>query len=223
MKIDSAEYFYTNYVGHGPGDDNAYEKTQDMIAHYVDSDLGWCLPSIYEACAKDEVLDTKNRPVKLWEAFLSGYDDALVDRNLIEPGKFYMHHALTLNEPAPVYVPEGGMKTFRHYRENREFWAFGRLVEWARDCIEREGTVFSVEEDKGAMNFLLKRYEPLKKEGIQPLDVVLYLIDEHWNEKISLLRLKENEEDVLSKLRSYKAKLEGMNQYHVIWRGCLNE
>ena len=124
MKIDSAEYFYTNYVGHGPGDDNAYEK-------------------IYEACAKDEVLDTKNRPVKLWEAFLSGYDDALVDRNLIEPGKFYMHHALTLHEPAPVYVPEGGMKTFRHYRENREFWTFGRLVEWARDCIEREGTVFS--------------------------------------------------------------------------------
>ena len=53
--------------------------------------------------------------------------------------------------------------------------------------------------------------------------MVLYLIDEHWNEKISLLRLKENEEDVLSKLRSYKAKLEGMNQYHVIWRGCLNE
>ena len=216
MKIDSAEYFYTNYVGHGPGDENAYQKTQDMIDHYVDSDLGWCLPSIYEACAKDGVLDTKNRPTQLWR-------EVLGDKNLIEPGTFYMHHVLTLHEPAPVYTPEGEMKTFRHYRENCEFWTFGRLVEWARSCIEREGTVFSIEEDKGAMNFLLKRYDPLKKENIQPLDVVLYLIDEHWREKISLLRLKEGEEEVLFKLRSYKAKLEGMDQFRVIWRGCLNE
>ena len=216
MKIDSAEYFYTNYMGHGPGDDNAYNKTQGMIDHYVDSGLGWCLPSIYEACAKDGVLDTKNIPTQLWR-------EVLGDKNLIEPGTFYMHHVLTLHEPAPVYIREGKMKTFKHYRENCESWTFGRLVEWARDCIGRGGTMFSVEEDKGAMNFLLKRYEPLKKEDIQPLDVVLYLIDEHWREKIPLLRLKEGEEEVLSKLRSYKAKLEGMNQYRVIWRGCLNE
>lgn len=212
MQIEDAEFFFTHYVGCAPEDDAVRQKTQDMICHYVDSGLSSRLPDIYEACAKDSVIDTKNIPYALW-----------ADGNLVDHDAFYMHHELTLREKPPVYDPvTDEMHVFQHYRENKELYTIADVLFYARSMIRHDADVLSDSEDIGAIKHILGRYEGLKKRKIQPLDMVLFLIDSHAKECIRLIDITENEEEVLSNVESYKAKLENMGQFHIIWRGSLD-
>lgn len=212
MQLEDAAFFYTHYVGYSPEDDKIREKTQAMVGHYLDSGLKSLLPDIYEACAKDGVLDTTNIPTHLWS-----------DGNLIDNSRFYMHHELTIQEHAPVYDPETGeMRVFPHYRENKERYTIADALRYARTKLKHDDAVVSDKEDAGAIRHILKRYDGLKKRNIQPIDMLLYLIDFHAKEAIRLIDVMQNEEEVLASVENYKRKLENMCQFKILWRGALD-
>ena len=211
MDIKDAEYFFTNYVGYAPDDALKVKQTNEMICHYVDSGLEEQLPKIYEVCAKDEVLNKDNIPKQLWK-----------DGNLLEDA-FYLHPALTLRNHAPELDPiTGQIREYPYYRENIEYFSMDDLLRFASGNLKHDDVIDTEREDRGAAFHLLKRYEPLKKEGIQPLDVVLFLVSESRGEKIRLLHVSEKEDEVLEMLRNYKKKLEEMGRNHAVWRGCLD-
>lgn len=213
MKIDDAEFFFANYVGCEPEDDKKCRMTQDMISHYIDSGLRQFLPLIYESCAKDGFLGTMNIPRQLWK-----------DGNLLEEGVFYLHPELTIHEPAPVYDPQtDSVVSYPHFRENKERYNVFDAVCYADKMLKRDEDLRNDSEDVGAVRYILKRYDGLKKKNIQPVDMLLFLIDAHAHEALKLINLTDGEDAVLETILSYKAKLEDMGQFKVVWRGSLSE
>ena len=210
LNIKDPEYFFTNYVGYTPDDASKVRKTNEMIHHYVESSMEDWLPKIYETCARDEVLDTENVPKNLWK-----------DGNLLEDA-FYMHPILTIRNQAPQLDPYSGMiYETSYYRENIEYFSIDDLLAYAYNSLQHESAIERKKEDRGAAFHLLKRYSSLKKENIQPLDMVLFLVTANRGEHMKLIQVAEKEDEVLGTIRSYKKKLEDMGQYHVTWRGSL--
>lgn len=212
MDIKNAEYFFTNYVGYTPDDELKVKQTNDMIAHYVDASMESYLPRIYEACARDEVLNTKNIPKHLWTR-----------GNLIEDA-FYMCPLLTLYNSAPVYDPmTETMKTSKYYRENIEYFSVDSVLYTARKLL-RQNEVFSTDkDDTGAVYHILQRYKRLKEKDIQPLDMLMFLILHHKDEPIRIIDLTQDEDKVLDELERYQVKLREKNLFRVVWRGSLDE
>lgn len=212
MDLRSAEYFYTNYVGHHPLDEKQHAQTQDMIGHYVDAGLESFLPDIYEHCAKDGVVNTTNIPKALW-----------AEGNLMGDA-FYMHPALSLMSPAPAYDPfTGEVETYRYYRENVERFTLDDILRYADGMLKRPPMLVNGKEDKGAVKYLLGKYAVLRQKKIEPLDMVMFLILHHRGESVRLIDIAEGDEEVLAMLLQYQVRLIGMGRYKVTWRGRLNE
>lgn len=211
MKIASAEYFYTNYVGYHPEEQTKADMTRDMIEHYVESGLEEFLPSIYERCSKDEVLNQHNIPRDLWE-----------EGNLIKPDTFYLNPALSLQSKPPVVNMETGeVVTMPYYRENKEFFSVRDVVDYARQNLKHSAVLQDEKMDIGAVKHLLSRYSGVREEGIEPLDIVMFLIDHHKGESIPIISIADDTEHVLQMVKSYRSKLKLMNLLKHVWRGAL--
>lgn len=212
MELTNPEFFYTNYVGYTPEDEKKYRDTKDMIGHYVDCRMERHLADIYEACAKDECLNVHNIPKHLWK-----------DGNLLEDDAFYMHPVLTIMSRNPEYDAEtGSFIEYPYYRENIEFFSMNDVLRYAYEHLP-SSTIRSEKEDIGAVRYMLKKYAPLKKKCVQPLDMILYLISTHEGNVTKLLDMTEDEDHVLQEVLSYKRRLEDHNRFCVTWRGSLNE
>lgn len=211
MKIASAEYFYTNYVGYHPDDKTKADMTRDMIAHYVESGLEKHLPDIYERCAKDEVLNQHNIPHDLWE-----------EGNLIKTDRFYLSPALSLlNKPPVVNMETGEVITQPYFREIKEFFSIEDIMAYAGQNLKRTSVLVDAKMDEGAVKHLLGRYKGLREEGIEPLDMVMFLIGHHKGESIPLIAISEGDEEVLQMVRGYREKLRMMDLLKPVWRGAL--
>ena len=211
MQIEKADFFFTHYAGCLPEDPRTCLQTQDMINHYIDSGLKDKLPEIYEANSKDGFMCPDNIPYKIWE-----------EGNLIKPNHFYLHKELTLKEPSPMLDPDTGkMITYSPYREMKERYTLDDLLLYANKMLRRTLAIKDVRTDYGALKHLLGKYSPLSKEGINSLDMVLFLISYHKGESIELINLSNDEEEVLKTVRAYDQKLKSMDRHKVVWRGSI--
>lgn len=212
MQITDPEFFYTHYVGHAPEQEYKWYWTRDMIEHYLDSGLRDKLPDIYEACAPDEVLSPANIPYHLWEK-----------NNLITPDAFYMHPQLRLNNKAPQYDPTTNQTiTYPFYWEVREYYSMDHLISYTYQMIQKNKSIDSFYSDKKMLYRFLDRYRNFRNKGIEPLDVVLFLILYHKGEKIDLVALTNNEDQIIDQVIQYQQKLKAKDLYRVTWRGSLN-
>lgn len=212
VKVTDVDFFFTNYVGFTPEEDWKRQQTEDMIAHYIDSGLKSRLPDIYEACYKDEVLNIHNIPYALWET-----------NNLIDHNHFYMHPELTLmNKQPQLDITSGNVITFQAYRENIEYYSMDDILMFISRMLKRTEEIKDINSEHGSIRHLLKKYRVLKSEGIDPLDMILFLVSYHKNESIDTIRLSEGEEEVLQTVRRYNEKLKSANRNKKIWRGSLN-
>ena len=213
MKIVDPEFFYSNYVGHSPEDDDAYYRTSEMIEHYTESGMTEWLPKIYECCAKNEELNARNIPRHLW-----------AEGNLLEEGRFYLHPVLTLLNPSPQFNPETGKQIiYPYYRENIERFTLEDVLFYAKKTFSRVEKIKDFRQDLGSLRFLLNKYRPLREEGINPLDMLLFLITECKGECIDMLDLQKNEDKMVGKISAYIQKLKAMGKYGITWRGHLDD
>lgn len=211
MEITNAEFFFTNYVGYTPEDEKKFYDTQDMIGHYADCKMESFLPDIYEACAKDECLNAHNIPKHLWEK-----------GNLLSDDAFYMHPALTIMSQKPQYDASiGEFVEFPYYRENLEFFSMDDVLRFAYEHLP-SSMIRSEDKDAGTVRYMLKKYASLKKQDIQPLDMVLFLISTHDGDIAKLLDCMDDENHVLDMVICYRNRLKDHNRFHVTWRGGLD-
>lgn len=212
MKVTDVDFFFTNFVGYTPDEDWKRLQTEDMIKHYVDCGLKEKLPDIYAACCRDEVLNTKNIPYKLW-----------YKGNLIDPNHFYLHPELTLmSKPPQVDTATGNVITYPRYRENVEYYSIDNILMYISKMLKRTEEIKDIRSEYGSIHHLLKKYQALNSEGLAPLDMVLFLITYHKNESIDTISLSTGEEEVLKTVRQYNEKLKAINRHKKMWRGTLN-
>ena len=206
MTIESAEYFYENYVGSFTSEKD-YASTVAMIQHYLDSGLRESLLDIYEACARDKMLSAKNIPSHLWKR-----------NNLVVPGVFYLHPALKLVNPPPMYdaFTDTTVDT-PYYCEIKERFTIQDVERYAIEMMQ-ERLIYDREKNAGAIQYLLKRYWKIQKTGLQSLDIVLFLIDEAKGQRKELVNLTDNEDAVYQQLTAYNKKLLEIGMHNIVWR-----
>ena len=210
MQIRTAEYFYAHYVGAMPDNIDDFKKSESMIAHYLDSGLEKLLPNIYEYCAKDKILNTNNIPRHLWK-----------DKNLLVQDKFYLHKEIKLMNPPPLFDPKTcTVKEYEYYCEMREFYSAENLLKYAYTNMPKK-LIHDRKMDLGALQYLMKRYWKLQTEGLNPLDMILFLIDENSENNTEIINIKESENNVYVKLKAYDLKLKQMDRHKIKWRGLL--
>lgn len=213
MKTTDPEFFFTNYVGCSPENDEAYYQTADMIEHYVDAGMTDWLPRIYEHGAKRKKLDVHNIPRHLWS-----------EGNLLEENRFYLHPALSLFNKPPQFDPATGRQTiYPYYRENIEFFSLDMAVLFVEQNLSRFAEIKDIKQDLGAVKYLLGRYKPLQAKGINPLDMFLFLVSDHKGERIDIIDLQKYEDEMVDKILAYSQKLKQAGKYKVCWRGHLND
>lgn len=211
MKITNTEFFFTNYVGYTPEEEKKFYDTRDMIGHYVGCGMEGFLPDIYEACAKDECLSARNIPKHLWKK-----------NNLLEDGVFYMHPALTLMSKNPQYdAATGNFIEYPYYRENLEFFSMDDVLRFAYSHLS-PSMIRSEDKDAGTVRYMLKKYASLKKQDIQPLDMVLFLVSTHDGNIAKLIDCMSDEERVLGMVAAYRNRLKEHGRFQITWRGGLN-
>ena len=211
MKITNPEFFFTNYVGYTPDEEKKFYDTRDMIGHYIDSGMEGFLPSIYEACAKDECLTAHNIPKHLWK-----------QGNFLEDGAFYMHPALTIMSQKPQYDSvTGKFIEYPYYRENLEFFSMDDVLRFAYEHLP-SSMIRSEDKDAGTVKYMLKKYADLRKQDIQPLDMVLFLISTNDGGITKLIDCMNEEDRVLEMIICYRNRLRDHDRFHVTWRGELD-
>ena len=210
MEITDAGFFYKNYVGYHPEEEWMYDSTKDMIEHYVESGLKDRLLDIYEACAGDGVLTADNIPHELWQ-----------EGNMLIPGQLYVHPERTLMQRAPeINIFTGEAVVRAHYREIKELYTLNDLLIYASKMLRRDTLLKDENQDAGAIKHLLKRYARQQAElGIMALDMVLFLIRHHKDERIELINISQDEDVVAQQVRAYAEKLKSMDRHKIIWRG----
>ena len=209
MDINTAEFFYANYLGYMPENLDIINCTEGMISHYLDAKLDWAMTKIYEECAKDKVLSPKNIPFQIW-----------AKDNLIKPNQFYLHPVLKITNPAPIYDPATGtLFTSEYYCEMQEYFSISQI--YAYIVQKLNSPFFRYDEKKviGAIKYCLGRYKKLGEEfTLQNLDILLTTIDCASNNCKNILDITNYEEEAIEILIKYKNKLEALNKYQIQWR-----
>lgn len=213
MKIEDANFFFKNYVGRTPDDHTKVLRTEDMIKHYIDSGLKDSLLKIYEYGCKDEELNTKNIPRKLWQ-----------EDNLINPDEFYLHDELYLTNPMPIVDPVYmSVKTTPYFHETKEKYTMNDLLLYIDSNLKRTSCIQDHGNDIGSIKYLFNKYKGLKSEGIHPIDMILFLIDYHAGESIRIIDLNRDDETVLRQVKEFDNKLKSIGKHKIQWRGSLGD
>jgi hypothetical protein len=209
MNIHTANFFYSNYVGYMPEDNNIIACTEAMIEHYKASKLDWAITKIFEVCAKDGILSPMNIPYNIWE-----------EGNLIKHNKFYLHPALRLTNPAPIYDPfTDEIKVSDYYYEINEYFSIDNIYAYIINTTQSLFLQFNQKRNFNTIRYCLNRCKELERRfNIEALDILLTTIDCASNNCKQIIKITDYEEEAVNILLNYKRKLESLNKYKIEWR-----
>lgn len=153
-------------------------------------------------------LEPKDLPDKLWNS-------SLVKRDV-----FYYHNELHITSPAPYWDFENDkIISSRFFLEMRIKYSVRDLISYYYKKIPMDSRLIDNKKDVGTMEYLLNKYK--RVSFIEPVDFVLYLIDEAANSECEInemIDLKRFESDTFKYLerKTINAAAEKMNL--IIWR-----
>lgn len=153
-------------------------------------------------------LTPSDLPDKLWEG-------SLVKRDV-----FYYHSELHITSPAPYWDLENDrIVSSRFFLEMRIKYTVKDLIAYYYKKFPNDISLIDNKKDVGTMEYLLKKYS--KVSFIEPIDFILYLIDEaadSGSEVNDMIELKRFENDTFKYLenKTINAAAEKMNR--IIWR-----
>lgn len=146
--------------------------------------------------------------------------DYLWENSLIKRNIFYYHNELHITSPAPYWDFENDkIISSRFFLEIKIKYSIDNLIHYFYRKFPMDNDLIDNKKDKGSMEYLLNKYKNIN--FVEPLDFVLYLIDEAVNseaEHIEIIELKRFEKQAYDYLKSktLNAAVEKMNK--IIWR-----
>nr|DAK26737.1 MAG TPA: protein of unknown function (DUF4258) [Caudoviricetes sp.] len=192
--MDLTNIFYREVIGIYPFPTNREEAiTRHTVEHLKES-------GITESEILKMLPDFKRKQV-IMPADLS---DSLWKDSLIERDVYYCHHVLQLVPPVPVIKSSGAFKDYPFYLEIRIRFTEKDLLKYFYDKAFNFQMIKDSKRDTAQLLYMLNRYNHI--EGIQGLDLLLFMIDEAVYRHIIItepfdIKISEIEVFTLNKLR----------------------
>lgn len=146
--------------------------------------------------------------------------DYLWENSLVKRDTFYFHNELHIMSPAPYWDFENDkIITSRFFLEMKIKYTVDDLIKYYYKRFPMDSALIDSKKDKGSMEYLLNKYKTVA--FVEPLDFVLFLIDEAVNQGMEcseIIELKRFEKETFEYLKnkSLNAAVEKMNK--IIWR-----
>lgn len=144
----------------------------------------------------------------------------LWDGSLAKRNTFYYHNELHITSPAPYWDFENDkIVSSRFFLEMKIKYSIDDLIKYFYKNFPMDGSLIDSKKDRGSMEYLLNKYKNI--DFVEPLDFILYLIDEAVNNEvdiIEIIELKRFEKATFEylKTKTLNAAVEKMNK--IIWR-----
>lgn len=211
-RMDLTAYYYKEIVGVYDFPTLREEAiTRHTLAHLYDS--GFSEPEIFsiinEIGGKKGYIEPSDLPDSIWK------------ESLTQKGHYYCHHALQIVPPDPIVLKDGTFKEYPFYQEMRSRFTMQDLLKYfylRNYCITDEAR------DKAQFKHLLKKYEAV--DGIESLDIVLFMIDETAYQHISVVEpfgiaTGSVQQEIISRLQKILAERHAKGYDKNIWRTYL--
>lgn len=205
--MELIDFYYYN-LGEEP---NAYEKkitenTLDFLKdnNYSDNDIMKMMMNFPAKMA----LTPNDLPDSLW------------DNSLLKRDTFYYHNELHITSPAPYWDFENDrIVSSRFFLEMKIKYSINDLIKYFYKKFPIDEKLIDEKKDKGSMEYLINKYRNI--DFIQPIDFILYLIDEAANndiDYIEIIELRRFEKDTFEYLKNktLNAAVEKLNT--IVWR-----
>lgn len=201
------DFYYYN-LGEEPEENERIitKNTFDFLKdnNYTDNDI----LKMFEHFPAKMALTPNDLPDYLWEG------------SLVKRDTFYYHNELHITSPAPYWDFENNkIISSRFFLEMKIKYSVNDLIKYFYRKFPIDNNLIDNKKDKGSMEYLINKYKNI--DFIQPVDFVLYLIDEAVNsemECVEIIELKKFEKATFEYLKSktLNAAVEKMNE--IIWR-----
>ena len=150
----------------------------------------------------------------------SDLPDYLWENSLIKRDTFYYHNELHITSPAPYWDFENDkIISSKFFLEIKIHFSIDDLINYYHKKFPIDLALHDKKKDIGSMEYLLKKYKDI--DFIEPVDFILYLIDEAANQSedsLEKIELKKYEKEAFEYLKhkTINAKAENVNK--IIWR-----
>lgn len=201
------DFYYYN-LGEEPNNTEK-EITEKTFGHlkdngYSDSDI----VKIISYLPAKMALEYEDLPDYLWES------------SLIKRNTFYYHNELHITSPAPYWdFDNDKIVSSKFFLEMKIHFSINDLIKYYYKKFPMDSALLDIKKDKGSMEYLLKKYNNV--DFIEPVDFILYLIDEAANQSedsLEIIELNKYEKEAFEYLKhkTINAKAENVNK--IIWR-----
>lgn len=160
------------------------------------------------------------------KAFIEPEDipSSFYDGSLIQRGVYYCHPELQIISPDPVIAKDGTFTQFPFYQEMKICFTMQDLCQYFYRKTARQNNLSDQKRDTGQFVHLLKRYTGL--DNIQPLDVVLCMIDEAAYQKMFIaepfsVKTAQIEAYTIDKLQRIVNEKKAKGHDRPVWRTYL--
>lgn len=201
------DFYYYN-IGEEPTN-NEKTKTKKTLDYLKDNGY-----------SDNEIIDIiKNIPNKI---SLSPNDlpDMLWKDSLIIRDKFYYHSIFHIIPPAPYYDPVNDLiVSNKFYIEMKIKFTIRDLINYFYNNFPIDISLRNETKDDGAIRYLLNKYK--KIDFIEPIDFILYLIDEAVEQKAilnNILELSNYENNTYEYLKNKTSNAIAEKKNIIIWR-----
>lgn len=214
--MDLAAYYYKEIVGVYDFPTLREEAvTRHTLAYLQDS--GFTEPEIFgiinEVGGEKGYIEPADLPDSVWE------------NSLTKKGHYYCHRALQLLPPDPVVCEDGTFKEFPFYQEMRARFTLDDLTAYYR----RKFPQYIIADDKrdaAQFRHMLKKYESMG--AIEPLDIVLFMIDEAAFQHVTVVEpfsiaTGSIQQEIILRLQKILAERHAKGYDKNIWRDYLIE
>lgn len=144
--------------------------------------------------------------------------------NLIERGQYYCHHRLQLLSPMPIIRSDGTFKEYPFYQENVIRFTLKDLNDYFHNQIAGYSSLRDDKREEAQFRHMLKKFEALRP--IQPLDVILLMIDEAAYQHVPVvepfdINTSNMRSEVINRLQRTLAERHAKGYDKNVWRTYL--
>lgn len=214
--MDLTTIFYREYVGEYPFKTNQAEAiTRCTLAWLEESKI-----------SRKEILRILDKFVN--KAIITPNDipDSLWNNSLTEKNQYYCHHEVQLHSPATIYKRDGSCISFPFYQEMKIRYTINDLLDYFYRKVSKYSILRNEKRDTAQLKHLLSQYNGLKK--VQPLDIILFLIDTVAFNNISVsepfeLKIPRLVDESIDKAIRIRNERHAKGYDKIIWRNYLVE